>query len=155
MHFAQEQHLFTGSFDRRVGVWDMTKTLKETKHCGWLWGPPGKVVTAVLYIPKYKQVATGYDNGMLILWDAQFGSMWHGWDAHSLPVVDLAFDADRCILISAAASKVKHWSFPSNYGPTGGVSTGDISDSLNVGLEDSMAGVGLEDGWQAADAPDK
>jgi WD40 repeat protein len=69
-------------------------------------------VTAVAFRPGADEVATGHDDGIIRLWNAESGRLVREWVDHERPISALAFDSAGSRLASAAEDKAVYvWQF--------------------------------------------
>ena len=116
---------------KRVTIWDVAK---GTESCSW----DVKSVSRVsVFSPEGQIVATGHDDGSILLWDAATGQMKRALAGHSAPIRALKFTPDGKTLVSSGNDGVIRLWNPENVRAREVIPIGPANRSLTFDLDPS------------------
>jgi hypothetical protein len=114
-YYPNREYLFSGCFDSSSMIWKVGKPGKEhgTQVVGKLKGGPNSKVKAVLFLPAYNVVVTGYDNGALAFWSTKNAALEFCYpDQHTTSIVVLHWVERSSMLVSASRDgNIRFWKF--------------------------------------------
>lgn len=99
-----QRHLFTGGDDGMVRLWDMMAHRAKRRFGTGEDGVPGVSAVSVDVHEWCTQVASGTDDGAVVIWDVRTKDSVESFQAHSLTVLSLAIRGHRALTASVAGS---------------------------------------------------
>eukprot|EP00475_Leptophrys_vorax_P008370 TRINITY_DN15408_c0_g1_i1.p1 TRINITY_DN15408_c0_g1~~TRINITY_DN15408_c0_g1_i1.p1 ORF type:complete len:513 (-),score=90.99 TRINITY_DN15408_c0_g1_i1:84-1622(-) len=114
-YHPSQEYLFSGCFDSSSNIWKVGKPGNEhtTQVVGTLKGGPSSKVKAVLYLPSYHLVVTGFDNGALAFWSTKNAALEFCYpDQHTTSIVVLSWVHRSSMMVSASRDgNIRFWKF--------------------------------------------